>query len=53
LRKRVKSKVQATMPSSNEGQYNSDTSHDTEILSSSSESVDRNIDTPSSDGQDF
>ena len=51
--KMSKSKVEATMPVSNEGQYNSDSSHDTEILSSSSESVDRNIDAPSSDGQDL
>ena len=51
--KMSKSKVEATMPVSYEGQYNSDSSHDTEILSSSSESLDRNIDTPSSDGQDF
>ena len=50
--KMSKSKVEATMPVSNEGKYNSDSSHDIEILSSSSKNVDRNIDTPSSDGQD-
>lgn len=47
-----KGKVETALPVSKEDQNNSDSSHDTEILSSSSDSAD-NIGASSSDGQDF
>lgn len=47
-----KGKVETALPVSKEDQTNSDSSHDTEILSSSSDSAD-NIGASSSDGQDF
>ena len=47
-----KGKVETALPVSKEDHNNSDSSHDTEILSSSSDSAD-NIGTSSSDGQDF
>lgn len=50
--KMSKGKVETALPVSKEDHNNSDSSHDTEILSSSSDSAD-NIGTSSSDGQDF
>lgn len=50
--KMSKGKVETALPVSKEDHNNSDSSHDTEILSSSSDNAD-NIGTSSSDGQDF
>ena len=50
--KMSKGKVETALPVSKEDHNNSDSSHDTEILSSSSDSAD-DIGTSSSDGQDF